>query len=74
MHLGHRTILDFLDQGCREDVDAKVFRVLYACGILFNVVHSPYWHEMVQDISSALKGYKLGGKGFKPFSTLVFIS
>jgi hypothetical protein len=58
MHLGHRTISDFLDQGCRDDMDAKVFRVLYACGIPFNVLRSPYWHEMVQAINNAPKGYK----------------
>ena len=28
-----RTLLDFLDQGCRDDVDSKVCRFLYACGV-----------------------------------------
>jgi hypothetical protein len=38
-------------------MDAKKFRVLYSCGIPFNVLRSPYWHEMVQAINGA-KGYK----------------
>jgi hypothetical protein len=58
---GRRTLLDFLDQGCRDDVDAKIFRFLYACGIPFNVLRSPYWHEMVQAINGAPKGYKNPG-------------
>jgi hypothetical protein len=53
-----RTLLDFLDQGCREDVDAKKFRFLYVCSIPFNVLRSAYWHEMVQAINGATKGYK----------------
>jgi hypothetical protein len=36
----------------------KTFRFLYACGIPFNVLRSPYWHEMVQAINGAPKGYR----------------
>eukprot|EP00253_Pinus_taeda_P025659 PITA_25659 len=50
---------DFLDEGCRNDVDSKVYRFLYACGIPFNVLRSPYWHEMVSAINDAPKGYKI---------------
>jgi hypothetical protein len=53
-----RTLSNFLDQGCRDDVDAKIFRFLYACGIAFHVLRSPYWHEMVQAINGAPKGYR----------------
>jgi hypothetical protein len=56
-----RTLSKFLDQGCRDDVDAKVYRVLFACGIPFNVLCSPYWHEMVQAINGAPKGYRSPG-------------
>jgi hypothetical protein len=56
-----RTLLDFLDQGCRDDVDATIFRFLYACGIPFNVLFSPYWHEMVQAINGAPNGYRSPG-------------
>jgi hypothetical protein len=58
---GLRTLSNFLDQGCRDDVDAKNFRFLYACGIPFNVLHSPYWYEMVQAINGAPKGYSSPG-------------
>jgi hypothetical protein len=53
-----RTLSDFLDQGCRDDVDAKIFKFLYACGIPFNVFRPPYWHEMVQAINGTPKGYR----------------
>eukprot|EP00253_Pinus_taeda_P034313 PITA_34313 len=59
--LRHRTISNFLDEGCRNDVDSKVYRFLYACGIPFNVLRSPYWHEMVSAINDAPKGYKSPG-------------
>jgi hypothetical protein len=36
----------------------KNFKFLYACGIPFNVLRSPYWHEMVQAINGAPKGYR----------------
>jgi hypothetical protein len=52
-----RTLSYFLDQGCR-DVDAQIFRFLYACGIPFNVLRSPYWHEMVQAINGVPKGFR----------------
>jgi hypothetical protein len=42
-------------------VDAKVYRFLYACCIPFNVLRSPYWHEMVQAINGAPKGYRSPG-------------
>jgi hypothetical protein len=53
-----RTLSDFLDQGCRDDVDAKNSRFLYACGIPFNFLRSPYWHEIVQAINGAPKGFR----------------
>jgi hypothetical protein len=40
-----RKIADFLDIGGRDEVDAKVIWFLYACGIPFNVLRSPYWHD-----------------------------
>ena len=39
-------------------MDAKVARFLYACGVPFNVLHSPYWHDFVNAINEAPKGYK----------------
>jgi hypothetical protein len=46
-----RTIGDFFDTGGRDEVDAKVARFLYACGVPFNVLRSPYWHDMVRAIN-----------------------
>ena len=34
---------------------------LYEYGIPFNVLRSPYWHEMVEAIRTALAGYKRPG-------------
>jgi hypothetical protein len=39
-------------------VDAKVVWFLYACGIPFNVLRSPYWRDLVKGINEAPKGYK----------------
>lgn len=39
-------------------MDSKVYRFLYACGIPFNVLRLPYWHEMVSAINDAPKRYK----------------
>jgi hypothetical protein len=40
-------------------VDAKVARFLYACGVPFNVLRSPYWHDMLRAINEkAPQGYK----------------
>ena len=50
-----KTLSDFLDLGCRDDVDSKIYRFVYACGVSFNVLRSPYWHEMVQAIMVPLK-------------------
>ena len=53
-----RTIADFLDIGGRDEVDAKMVKFLYACGIPFNMLRSPYWHDLVKAINEAPKGYK----------------
>ena len=39
-------------------MDAKNFKFHYACGVPFNVLCSPYWHEMIQAINGAPNGYK----------------
>jgi hypothetical protein len=40
-------------------VDAIVFRLLYVCGILFNILCSPYWHAMVYAMNNVPKGYSI---------------
>eukprot|EP01018_Ginkgo_biloba_P021027 Gb_40274 [translate_table: standard] len=47
-----------MDVGGREDVDSRVARCIYACGVSFNVVRSPYWQDMVRAINDGPKGYK----------------
>ncbi|MCO5594625.1 hypothetical protein L7F22_048658 [Adiantum nelumboides] len=42
----------------RESVDEAVTRYFYACGMPFVIARSPYFHEMVNAISSFGKGYK----------------
>ncbi|KAF8378914.1 hypothetical protein HHK36_030263 [Tetracentron sinense] len=49
---------DVFKQQERSEVDAKILRALCACGIPFNVLKSPYFHEMVSSINSGPKGYK----------------
>ncbi|KAK8481028.1 hypothetical protein V6N13_092896 [Hibiscus sabdariffa] len=41
-----------------EAVDLKIMRCLCANAIAFNCLRSPQWHEMVQAINQAPKGYK----------------
>ncbi len=55
---GRKTIGDFLNVAGRDDVDGKIVHFLCACGVPFNVLRSPYWHEMVKAINEAPKGYK----------------
>ncbi|KAH9291975.1 hypothetical protein KI387_042840, partial [Taxus chinensis] len=45
----------------REIADECIARCVYANGLSFNVVRSPYWHEMVKAINEAPKGYKAPG-------------
>ena len=40
-------------------MDGKIVRFLCACDVPFNVLHSPYWHDMVKAINEAVKGYKI---------------
>jgi hypothetical protein len=42
----------------REEVETRVARAIYACGIPFNVVWSPYWQDMVRAINTTPQGFK----------------
>ena len=42
----------------REEAETRVARAIYACGIPFNVVRSPYWQDMVRAINTAPQGFK----------------
>jgi hypothetical protein len=41
------TLAKMFDMGGRDETD-KVARAIYACGIPFNVVQSPYWQDMLR--------------------------
>jgi hypothetical protein len=45
----------------RDIADQKIGRCLFANGIPFNLVRSPYWREMVQAINNAPSGYQSPG-------------
>ena len=51
-------IAKMVDVQGREEAETRVARALYACGIPFNVVRSPYWQDMVRAINTAPKGFK----------------
>lgn len=51
----------------REEVDSRVARCIYACGLPFNVVLSPYWQEMIREVNKAPQGYK--GPNYKKVRT-----
>jgi hypothetical protein len=42
----------------REDTESRVARAIFACGIPFNVVRSPYWKDMGKSINEAPQGFK----------------
>ena len=42
----------------RKEAETRVARALYACGIPFNVVRSPYWKDMVREINTTPQGFK----------------
>eukprot|EP00253_Pinus_taeda_P034430 PITA_34430 len=50
-------IAKLVDMQAREKTDSKVARCIYACGIPFNVVLSPYWKDMIREINNAPQGY-----------------
>ena len=42
----------------RDEAKCRVVRALYACGIPFNVVQSPYSQDMVRAINTTPQGFK----------------
>eukprot|EP01018_Ginkgo_biloba_P021222 Gb_34314 [translate_table: standard] len=60
-----------MDISRREKVNNYVIRYVYACDILFNVVRSPYWQDLVRAINDSPKGYKI--PSFKKVQTILLI-
>jgi hypothetical protein len=50
----------FNNQG-REVVDEHIAHCIYANALAFNLVHSPYWQQMIKAVNEAPKGYKSPG-------------
>jgi hypothetical protein len=46
-----------------------VARAIFACGISFNVVRSPYWKDMVKAIYEAPQGFK--GANYEKLKTVL---
>jgi hypothetical protein len=42
----------------REEIDSRVARAIFACGVPFNVVWSPYWTDMVKAINEDPQDFK----------------
>jgi len=61
-------LLKMLDNQGIEDADSRVARAIFACGIHFNVVQSPYWQNLVRAINKSPQGYKGLMKKPKQFS------
>jgi hypothetical protein len=55
------------DMGGRDEMENKVARAVFACGIPFNVVQSPYWQDMLRVVNEAPRGYK--GPNFEKVHT-----
>eukprot|EP00253_Pinus_taeda_P025286 PITA_25286 len=50
----------FNNQG-RDIADEHVARCIYANGLAFNLVRSPYWQQMIKAVNEVPKGYKSPG-------------
>jgi hypothetical protein len=48
-------------------VDIKVARAILSCAIPINVVQSPYWQDMLREVSDAPRCYK--GPNFEKVHT-----
>jgi hypothetical protein len=53
----------------REETESRVARAIFACGIPFNVVRSPYWKDMVKAINEAPQGFK--GPNYEKLRTVL---
>jgi hypothetical protein len=53
----------------REETKSRVARAIFACGIPFNVVRSPYWKDMVKAINDAPQGFK--GPNYEKLRTML---
>jgi hypothetical protein len=64
-----RRLLKMLNNQGREEVESRVARAIFACGIQFNVVRSLYWQYLVREINIAPQGFK--GPNYKKLRTVL---
>lgn len=62
-------LLKMLERQGGEEVDSRVARTIFVCGIPFNVVRSPYWQHLVRAINKAPQGYK--GPNYEKVGTVL---
>ena len=56
----------------QSTVDAAIGRCIYANGLPFNLVRSPYWVEMIREVNKAPIGYV--GTGYEKIRTTLLTS
>ena len=61
-------LLKMLNNQGREEAEIRAARDIYACGIPFNVVRSPYWQDLVREINTAPQGFK--GPNYEKLRTI----
>jgi hypothetical protein len=54
----HSRLMKMFNNQKKEETESRVARAIFACGIPFNVVQSPYWKDMVKAINEAPRGFK----------------
>jgi hypothetical protein len=61
-------LMNMFNNQKREETESRVARAIFACGIPFNVVRSPYWKGIVKAINEAPQGFK--GPNYEKFRTV----
>jgi hypothetical protein len=61
--------LKMLNNQGREEVESRVARAIFACGISYNVVWSPYWQDLVRAINTTPQGFK--GPNYEKIRTIL---
>jgi hypothetical protein len=62
-------LLKTLNNQGREEAESRVARDIFACGIPFIVVRSPYWQDLVMEINTTPQGFK--GLNYEKLRTIL---
>jgi hypothetical protein len=63
------SLLKMLNNQGREEVESRVARAIFACGIPINVVQSPCWQDLVRAINTSPQGFK--GPNYEKLKTIL---